>query len=91
VSFWILIPMMLMGYLLVGFLSGMFFAAISRAKKKPASDFDERFENLVGQALFWPIAFPCYLLTNVGRVFGIVFCSYADLLEHVHGKTHKIG
>lgn len=90
-TLWVLIPLAVLGYFLVGFFSGMFFSAISRAKKPdPHNREDDRFEVMVGQALLWPIAFPCYLIANVGRVLGIVFCSYADLLEHVHGKTHKI-
>lgn len=91
-TLWVLIPLWIIGYVLVGFFSGIFFSAISRAKRPSVNEGreDDRFEVMVCQAMLWPIAFPCYLFANVGRVFGIVFCSYADLLEHVHGKTHKI-
>jgi hypothetical protein len=78
------------GYLFIGFFSGMFFAAISRAKppKKSGED-DYRAGDCALMALVWPIAFPWHLVTNIGRVLRIVFGSYERLLIHVHGKTHK--
>lgn len=90
-TLWVLIPMCILLYVLLGFLSGIFFASISRAKPpKGSEDYDERFENYVIYAVFWPVAFPCYIVVNFGHAVGIMLSSYVDFLEHVHRKTHKI-
>jgi hypothetical protein len=86
-TLWAFIPMLIIGYVLIGFLTGLGLVLCNWQTTWKANK-EDNFDLFTICSVLWPVALPVSVVVLIIMSVGRMAVGYSEFLKVTHGKVH---